>query len=103
GPPLSGRNTKVLSWMPSRIGTMVWKQRAPLAVSVCIGCPPPAVPTPAQSHGTLYDASNASRSRYYRMSPRVRRVGCPRARHHLPATGGDTGRLVGRHVSSTVE
>jgi hypothetical protein len=29
GPPLSGRNTKVLSRVPSRIGTMAWNARAP--------------------------------------------------------------------------
>src|SRR6516165_8139722 len=29
GPPLSGRNTKVLSRVPSRIATMAWKAQAP--------------------------------------------------------------------------
>src|SRR5580700_5984912 len=33
GPPSTGKKTKVLRRVPSRIGTMVWKARAPVAVS----------------------------------------------------------------------
>ena len=41
GPPAllsagAGRNTKVLSLVPSRIGTIVWKQRAPLVGSMIV-------------------------------------------------------------------
>src|SRR5712691_574610 len=40
GPPLPGRYTKVLRRVPSRIATIVWKQRTPLALSTtCMALP----------------------------------------------------------------
>src|SRR5215472_5318477 len=37
GPPLPGRKTKVLRRVPSRIGTIVWKARAPVRSStICM-------------------------------------------------------------------